>query len=529
MKGFLIYPNQLFEKEISSYINNNDINYVYLIEDSLFFKDKERVENFNKLKLLLHRVSMKIFYDLLIKMKTNKIEFRYIDYNELSILESNNELNKLIKKDKIEKITCFNLYDHLLNKRLNKFCEKNKIELEIIPDSPYFILKDSEVKEYYNLVKNNKRLLQNSFYDYCRKKYDILMDKNGKFIGNKLSYDTENRLPYNPDVEIPDMISKNNKNKKKQQKYINEGIKYIEEKFNNNIGSLENYKYLAFSGEEANEYLDNFIKKRLIHFGDYQDAFSLKDIFLFHSNLSHIINIGLLRPLDVIKKIEEVYNKNTKIGLNNVEGFIRQILGWREYSRFLYEFYYDKLKYGNFMKSNNKLTNDWYDGTTGWSPIDITIKKAFNYGYLHHIERLMIMGNIMNLMKFHPDEVYKWFMEFAIDSYDWVMVNNVYGMILYADGGLTTTKPYIASDNYLVKMSKGQFKPDGKWDKDIKTLFYNYIGTAPSVESKGEKKNVFAVNGRTIQMYNLWQKKVRNNEDKKIEKDAKEIINRLSK
>ncbi len=525
MKGLFIYPNQLFENEILNEINN-DVNFVYLIEDSLYFKDSERIENFNKLKLLLHRVSMKIFLDKLIKKTKRNVEFRYIDFSESSY---KNELKNIIKEDKLEKIKCFNLFDHLLNKRLNEFCNKNQIELEIILDSPYFILKDEDVKDYYKLVKNNKRLLQNSFYDFCRKKINILMDKNGKFIGNKLSYDTENRLPYNPDVEIPEMISKSSKIIKKYKKYINDGIKYIEDNFKNNIGNIENYKYLAFSEEEANEYLDNFIEKRLLHFGDYQDAFSLKDTFLFHSNLSHVINIGLLKPIDVIKKVEQVYYKNNKIGLNNIEGFIRQILGWREYSRFLYEYYYDKLKYGNFMKSNNKLTNDWYNGTTGWTPIDITIKKAFNYGYLHHIERLMIMGNIMNLMKFHPDEVYKWFMEFAIDSYDWVMVNNVYGMILYADGGLTTTKPYISSDNYLVKMSKGQFKPDGKWDKDIKTLFYNYIGTAPIIESKGAKKNVFAVNGRTIQMYKLWQQKVKNNEDKKIEKDAKEIINTLSK
>ena len=135
----------------------------------------------------------------------------------------------------------------------------------------------------------------------------------------------------------------------------------------------------------------------------------------------------------------------------------------------------------------------------------------------------MIMGNIMNLMKFNPYEVYKWFMEFAIDSYDWVMISNVYSMALFADGGLTTTKPYISSDAYIIKMSGGRYKKDGVWDVDMKTLFYNFIATAPTITKDGDKYNYFETNGRTIQMYRLWERKT-GEEKRAIKRNAKEII-----
>ncbi len=517
MKALFIYPNQLFSLDnLKDKLENYKL--ICLIEDSLYFKDEERVVNFNKLKLLLHRVSMKIYYDKLVKLFKNT---KYIEFSDK--LYQNINFIDLLKDNNIDELDVYDFCDHLLEKRLKEFCNRNKIKLNESLDTPYFIFNKADIAEYYEQVKDNKHILQNGFYSFGRKKFNILMNK-GKFLGGKISYDKENRLPYNPNVDVPKTYNKTKSNQKSQNKYIKEGIKYIESNFKNNVGNINNYEYLSFSHEEANDALEDFIKHRLFHFGDYQDAFSVKEPYLFHSNLSHMMNIGLLEPLKVVKKIEELYNSHKSIGLNNIEGFIRQVLGWREYSRFLYVYFYDKMKNGNFMDSHNKLTPEWYSGTTGWTPVDITIKHAFDYGYLHHIQRLMIMGNIMNLMKFHPHEVYRWFMEFAVDSYDWVMVNNVYCMILYADGGFTTSKPYISSDNYLVKMSNGQFKPDGKWDKDMKTLFYNYIGDAPTIKNE----NFFATNGRTITMYKLWEKKVKSGEDKVIKNNAKEIIKRLS-
>jgi deoxyribodipyrimidine photolyase-related protein len=270
--------------------------------------------------------------------------------------------------------------------------------------------------------------------------------------------------------------------------------------------------------------LDDFVDDKLVHFGDYQDAISLSSPFVYHSLLSHAINIGLLDPIDCINKVIKKWKNNKKVGLNNVEGFIRQVLGWREYTRYLYVYHYDDMIKKNYMKAHNKLTKNWYDGTTGWKPIDDTIKSAFKYGYLHHIQRLMIMGNIMNLMKFDPYEVYKWFMEFAIDSYDWVMISNVYSMALFADGGLTTTKPYISSSAYLLKMSGGRFKKDGIWDIDMNMLFYNYIATSPKLGGI----NYFEYNGRVKQLYLLWDRKS-DSEKKEIINGAKSIMRKLSK
>ena len=182
---------------------------------------------------------------------------------------------------------------------------------------------------------------------------------------------------------------------------------------------------------------------------------------LFHSVISMQLNIGLITPEYILKEILQRYDKSKKEILHSVEGFVRQ-LNWREYSRLLYRYAYDKMIHKNYFDNRHHLTKAWYDGELKIQPIDICIKFAFQYGYLHHILRLMVMCNFMNLMNIHPDDVYKWFMEFSLDSYDWVMINNVYSMGMFSDNGLTTSKVYISSSKYILRMS--DVKKDGHWD-----------------------------------------------------------------
>ena len=211
--------------------------------------------------------------------------------------------------------------------------------------------------------------------------------------------------------------------------------------------------------------------ERYDEFGPYEDAVVKEKSVLNHSLLSPIINSGLIDPNLIMIKSVEFYKKNN-IRLNSCEGFIRQIIGWREFIRGVYIAKGREERTRNFWGFKRKIPISFYEGNTGIEPIDDTILKINKSGYANHIERLMIIGNFMLLCEFDPNEVYRWFMELFIDSYDWVMVPNVYGMSQFADGGLMSTKPYISGSSYVLKMSnykKGDWCPI--WD----SLFWNFI------------------------------------------------------
>ena len=292
-------------------------------------------------------------------------------------------------------------------------------------------------------------------------------------------------MPINTIVpKLPD----NNYNVSKSR-IITTSIKYIEKYFSNNYGSCSKIEDLIFpiSRADALIWLLDFCKNRLYKFGKYQDAIDSKNRnFLFHSCISPMLNIGIIIPQDVIDIVSDYYSKNkTIIGISNYEGFMRQVLGWREYQRYCYIYAYDKMINSNYFGNNKKLDIRWYNGTLGVKPVDDAIKMAWKDGYLHHILRLMVVANYMNLLGIHPDDVYKWFMEFSLDSYDWVMIQNVYSMGLWSDGGLTMRKPYISGDGYIMKMSTYKKEKDivnketGKeeygWNTKWYSIFYDFI------------------------------------------------------
>jgi deoxyribodipyrimidine photolyase-related protein len=208
-----------------------------------------------------------------------------------------------------------------------------------------------------------------------------------------------------------------------------------------------------------------------MEFGIYEDAIHKENSILNHSVLSPMLNIGLLTPKLVIAKSLS-YAKANNIPINSLEGFVRQITGWREFIRGIYESRGSDERTLNFWEFKRKIPASFYDGTTGMPPIDETIKRVLQTGYCNHIERLMILGNFMLLCEFDPDEVYKWFMELFIDAYDWVMVTNVYGMSQFADGGLMASKPYISGSNYIMKMSNYK---KGEWQKAWDGLFWRFM------------------------------------------------------
>lgn len=203
----------------------------------------------------------------------------------------------------------------------------------------------------------------------------------------------------------------------------------------------------------------------------YEDSLVENEHFLHHSVISPLLNIGLLTPGYVLDEAI-AYAEEHDIPVNSLEGFVRQILGWREFIRgvYLYEGTYQRRK--NYWNHHEKLPESFYTATTGIRPLDTALSKILKTGYAHHIERLMVFANFMNLAKTDPDEMYQWFMEMFIDSYDWVMVPNVYGMSTFSDGGKMSTKPYISGSNYLRKMSD---YPAGEWTEKWDALFWNFV------------------------------------------------------
>lgn len=437
MECVFVYPHQLFERHPALKKERP----VFLIEDPLFFKDASYPVNFHKQKLVLHRASMNAYHEELSlkEYKVTRVEFS----------SSLNYLNG------IQTIHVADLDDDMLERRLKKEAQKRGIHL-IFYDTPAFLSPRSFLEEQ---LAGEKLPLMASFYMAQRKRLRILMEGNKPF-GGKWSFDAENRkkLPASLPLPGPPPFLRS--------PHLEEALQYIQKHFSANLGVVESFVF-PFTREQAKESLRGFLDKRFSLFGLYQDALDIHSSYMFHSLLSSSLNIGLLTPYEVV---QEALKCN--VPLNALEGFIRQIIGWREYVRGAYLFRGVEMRNRNFFNHRNRLSAKFYEGKTGLDPLDRLIERLNKTAYAHHIERLMVIGNLMLLLEIDPHEVYRWFMEYFIDAYDWVMVPNVYGMSQYADGGLMTSKPYFSSSNYIKKMSN---YPEGSWTSIWDALFWRFV------------------------------------------------------
>jgi len=427
----LIYPHQLYHPHP---LVNADHHH-FLIEELLFFGDKVYPAKFHKLKLMLHRATMKRYQaDHLAEYKSE-----YIEYGDITGLDT---VFKKLAKEEFEAVKVIDPTDYILNMRIRNFCRDYNLELTVT-DSPNFVTTPDQLDEYFR----DNEYFQTDFYIWQRKRLRILLKNDDKPTGGKWTYDSDNRKKLPKDVTLPDPPSHTDND------YVTEARDYIEANFPDNYGTTDHFIYPT-SHAEAEQVLHTFLERKLTNFGPYQDAITTRGDFLFHSLLSAPLNIGLLSPQQIIDTTLDYYHDHRDaVKLASVEGFIRQIIGWREFMRGVYLHIGSAQRSRNFFDHQRDLSDVWYTGETGILPVDDTIKKLNRYAYAHHIERLMILGNFMTLCEIHPNQVYRWFMEMFIDSYDWVMVPNVYGMSLYADGGKITTKPYISSSNYIRRMS----------------------------------------------------------------------------
>jgi len=383
----------------------------------------------------------------------------------------------------IQEIITYQIEDHFFKNRITAFCEKYKLKLTEV-ENPSFMTSTDTFKEYLNGVK---KPFMHTFYQQQRKRLNMLVDESQKPLNGQWSFDADNRKKLPKKITVPIAPALQDTAHTKAVKAV------VNTFFANHPGDTNNF-WLCTTRAQVLQRLDYFLKELFEQFGPYEDAFEQQQVFIFHSVLSPYINMGLVTAKEVVDKaIAFAQEHNTHYP--SLEGFVRQIIGWREFIRGMYHAYEVPMR-GNYFNHTRKLTKAWYDGTTGITPLDDSIKKAKMYGYTHHIERLMVLGNMMLLCEIHPDEVNRWFMEMYVDSADWVMVPNVYGMSQFADGGIFATKPYICGANYWFKMS-GSYSKKAEWVDIVNGLYWNFIE---------QKRDFFLSNPRMGMMVRLLDK-----------------------
>lgn len=486
MKVLFIFPVTLFQLDYSGYDK------IFLIEDPSFFCRYQ----FHKSKLVLHRASLQAFHDQLKSTYGSKV--KYIEYDKA-------DMSELLKGVKL--LSYVDPIDHSLRRTIRNAATNVNIPIHVI-ESPGFLESSLDYEEFYHSHVTHFNYRHDVFYKWQRKRLNILMDGD-KPLHGRWSFDTENRKAFTVDYKETTKVEKST------NQYVLEAKTYVNKHFGKNFGTHENFFY-PVTHEEAQGLLNKFLKHSLDLFGPYQDAVSTTFNFGSHSLLSSSLNIGLLTPRDVVQAILKKFKKQgqPKTLMPSVEGFIRQIIGWRSYVRMLYEFHGDAMLKMNYLNHTNQLPKSWYTGATGIAPIDFMIKKAHDYAYLHHIERLMYMGNFALLCQIDPKRVYDWFMICFIDSYEWVMVANVMGMSQFALRDIKMmTRPYFSSSNYVLKMSN--FRRD-EWCETWDTLYYAFIDKHKTLLSK-----IYA----TASHVKRWQKKSENDRKELLKKARKLLKN----
>lgn len=375
---------------------------------------------FNKKKLLLHRASMRRYRDELVAAGHR---VRYVEFHQ--------------DPPAMERV----------RGRLTAF---DPLDRDVLPgcvetqESPNVLLSDQDRRDYR---ARTRHFIFNNFYMWAKRRLDCIPDVKSRDKHNRKALPRDFRLP----ADAPTRPARD-------QRYVDEARRYVERHFPDNPGNVDGFVF-PISRSHGLAWLRHWIRHKFARFGDYQDAMHDSSSLLFHSGLSSTINVGLLQPAEILKTISQIQDR---IPLNSYEGYVRQLF-WREYQLYCYR----NLRFNrkNYLGHTKRLTRAWYRGTLGIEPVDSCIRRGFATGYLNHIERLMIVGNFMNLRRIHPRQGLRWFMEMSCDSYEWVMVQNVLDMVFFVTGGVTMRRPYVSSSNYVRRM--GTYKPGpwcDKWD-----------------------------------------------------------------
>jgi deoxyribodipyrimidine photolyase-related protein len=353
-----------------------------------------------------------------------------------------NNLKWIVKENQIEKVQYLLPDEYRLDLELLALERELKIPVESF-DTEHFLSSRTMVAEMF---EGKKTYLMESFYRSMRKKFDILMDGE-KPLNGQWNYDADNRKKLDPKVQIPaPLLFKHD---------LSDIYQMLKKQDINTIGNVDPKNFFwPLTRIEALKNLNHFLKYCLPNFGTYQDAMVQDQPWLFHSRISFSLNLKLLSPLEVIHAaVNEWQKREYEITYSQIEGFVRQILGWREYVRGIYWAKMPDYEKKNFFGHTRKLPAFFWTGKTKMHCVSQAVNQSLEFSYAHHIQRLMVTGNFALLAGIDPDEVDRWYLGIYIDAIQWVEITNTRGMSQYADGGVLATKPYVSSANYIDKMS----------------------------------------------------------------------------
>jgi len=361
-------------------------------------------------------------------------------------------------------------------------------------NTEHFFTERQELKEQF---EGKKTFLMESFYRKMRKKHDVLMDGEQPISG-KWNYDKQNRNKL-PKAHIPTTP-------KLFENDVTEIVNEIDAAGINYIGEIKPKAFIwPISRAQSESLLQYFLEEMLPYFGQFQDAMSNEYWSIYHSRLSFSINLKMLSPHEVVKQAENHWKRNTDtINLAQVEGFIRQILGWREYMRGIYWAKMPEYATLNFFNADKKLPQFFWTGDTKMNCLKKAINQSLKHGYAHHIQRLMVTGSFCTMAGINPDEVDQWYLGIYVDAFDWVEITNTRGMSQFADGGIVGTKPYVSSASYINKMGdhcKGchysYSKKTGEGACPLNSMYWHFLA---------RNHDKLKTNHRMNMMYNVWFK-----------------------
>jgi len=444
MQATLVFPHHLFEQHPGL----TDRADCVLVEDPLFFTH----ERFHFQKLVLHRAAFAEYARVCERRGHRVLTAPSAD------LKTTADLAPWLKQRGYTHVRMVDPGDDWLERRLVPALARQQITVEVLPD-PHFLASRGELAEF---ARDNTRWYFTDFYIRQRRRWQVLLTPQGKPVGGQWSFDPENRRKLPEGFAVPARAIP------RTRPSVTTACESVQAEFPGRPGEGTRLEW-PVTPAGAKAALQEFIEQRFQHFGDYEDAIVRDETVLFHSALTPALNLGLLSPRDLI---DAALACEGQVPLNSLEGFVRQVLGWREYMRGVYLHLGRKQRTSNFFGHSRPMPAACYDGTTGLPPVDTVIARVLRHGWCHHIERLMVLGNFFLLCEIDPTAVYRWFMELFVDAYDWVMVPNVYGMSQYADGGLITTKPYISGSSYLKRMSNFG---NGPWCAIWDGLYWRFV------------------------------------------------------
>ncbi len=469
MKLLLVLGNQLFDP--SQFVAKKKDHVVFMREDQelcTHFK-------YHKHKIIFFLSAMRSYAEELRELGF-LVHYEKLGQDSLSFEES---LRRFLRKNQVENLCHFEIEDKFFEERMAQLALSKNLPVEIWP-SPMFLTSRQEFSLF--LGKQRKPFMK-TFYQWQRQRLGILVKKGGKDWvpeGGRWSFDEDNRKALPVKIHPPSLPGLD-RGLSPGGNSLMEVIALVEREFPSHPGRGDNF-WLPTCRKGAQDWLRSFIQERLKHFGPYEDALAPHSDFVYHSVLTPFLNTGLLTPQQVVDQVLDAGHR-LKVPLNSLEGFVRQVIGWREFIRGIYQNFSETQEKSNFWGHHRRLSSLWYPPSgesegrdsshlTGIPPLDQVLQKSWRYGYAHHIERLMVVGNLHLLLGVEPQESHRWFMEMFVDSSDWVMGPNVYGMALFSDGGIFATKPYICGSNYYRKM--GNY-PAGPWQDGVDGLYWSFV------------------------------------------------------